>query len=199
MYRVGFTPWDNEEVPAELSALVEGSGALTPGAALDVGCGTGTQAVFLAAHGWRVTAIDAVDAPLRRARARAGAQGVSVSFRRGDASRLTDLRLERDFELIFDRGCFHDLSSRQRAAYAVGVTELAAPDATLLMMAFAPNHVPVGPSGAAEREITTLFDGWELTSNEPDSGPPPPGPMRGVPRRWYRLRRRSGEPSAQPQ
>jgi 2-polyprenyl-3-methyl-5-hydroxy-6-metoxy-1,4-benzoquinol methylase len=73
MYRVGFTPWDTREVPPELRALVEGADALDPGSAIDIGCGTGTQSLYLAAHGWRVTGIDDLEQPLRRARARSAA------------------------------------------------------------------------------------------------------------------------------
>jgi 2-polyprenyl-3-methyl-5-hydroxy-6-metoxy-1,4-benzoquinol methylase len=80
MYRVGFKPWDNERVPAELAALVDGPGALAPGRALDIGCGTGRQAVYLARAGWHVTGIDAVVHPLRQARRRAAASGVEVDW-----------------------------------------------------------------------------------------------------------------------
>ena len=51
MYRVGFTPWDTDQVPKELSTLIEGAGALPHGRALDIGCGTGTQAVYMARSG----------------------------------------------------------------------------------------------------------------------------------------------------
>lgn len=189
MYRVGFSPWDTGEVPAELAALVDGDG-VPAGNALDLGCGTGTQAVYLAKRGWRVTAIDAVERPLRAARERASAGGVAVDWVRGDVTRLAELDLSTHFALLFDRGCFHGLSTRERAAYAAGVTKLAAPGATLLMMAFARNDVRVGPSGTDENEIRALFDGWELAAIESDSAPAPAGPMRSVPRLWYRLLRR---------
>lgn len=188
MYLVGFSPWDTGEVPAELTALAEGQGALPPGRALDVGCGTGTQSVYLAGQGWEVTGIDAVDRPLRRARARASASGVSVRWIRGDVTKLQEAGLEPGISLFFDRGCFHGLNERQRAAYASGVTELAAPGATLLLMSFAPNNVLVAPTGADEPEIVRTFGGWELVSSSGDSGPDPDGPLRNVPRRWYRLR-----------
>src|SRR5690349_18572863 len=97
MYRVGFTPWDTGEVPRELSALIEGPGALPPGRALDIGCGTGTQAVYMAEKGWEVTAVDAVPRPLSRARARAGTAGVSVDWILADAARLHRLELATGF------------------------------------------------------------------------------------------------------
>ncbi len=190
MYRIGFTPWDTGEVPVELSGLVEGTGALPAGRALDIGCGTGTQSVYLAQHGWRVSAIDAVDRPLARARARAEAAHVSVDWIKADVAELGALGIEPGLTLAFDRGCFHGLNDDQRAAYAAGVTALAAPGATMLMMAFAPSRVPVAPAGVEQTEIVARFDSWELSATEADSEAAPEGPMRNVPRHWYRLIRR---------
>jgi cyclopropane fatty-acyl-phospholipid synthase-like methyltransferase len=189
MYRFGFTPWDTGEVPAELKAIVQGAGALPPGHALDIGCGTGTQAVYLAQHGWEVTAVDNVDRPLQRARDRSRAAKVSVDWVKADVSRLSELGLTGRFELLFDRGCFHGLNSAERDAYARGVDSLAAPGAVLLLMAFARNRVPAGPGGAGRDEIEAAFAGWTLRSAEPDSGPPPGGPLKNVSRTWYRLER----------
>src|SRR5436190_14432172 len=109
LYLVGFTPWDSGKVPDELIQLVEGDEALTPGRALDIGCGTGTQSVYLAGKGWEVTGIDAVEKPLRQARARATAADVSVQWVRADVTRLPELGLAPGYTLFFDRGCFHGL------------------------------------------------------------------------------------------
>ncbi len=190
MYRIGFTPWDTGQVPRELSALLEGAGALPAGRALDIGCGTGTQAMYLAGIGWHVTAIDAVDRPLARARARADAAGVSVDWIKADVAELGALGLEPGFTLAFDRGCFHGLGDSERAAYAAGITALAAPGASLLMMAFGPNRVPAAPAGVEETEIVARFAGWDLAATQPDSEGEIAGPLRNVPRHWYRLIRR---------
>jgi SAM-dependent methyltransferase len=191
LYRVGFTPWDQDHVPAELSTLVEGPTALAPGRALDVGCGTGTQAVYLAKHGWRVTGVDAVERALAQARRRSDENGVEVRWVTGDVASLSTLGLDDGFSLVHDRGCFHDLSPAARDGYAQGVSELTAPGATLLLLAFARRQRGVGPSGASEEEIRRRFDhDWELVSVQSDSSPAPAGPMRRVPRIWYRLRRR---------
>ncbi len=80
LYRLGITPWDQDHVPAELTALIEGPTALATGLALDIGCGTGTQSVYLAQHGWQVTGIDAVPNALARAQQRADAARVSVRW-----------------------------------------------------------------------------------------------------------------------
>lgn len=190
LYRIGFTPWDQDHIPAELSALVEGPTALTPGRALDVGCGTGTHAVYLAEHGWQVTGVDAVNRALARAQRKAEQNGPKVRWVSGDVASLSTLGLDR-FDLIFDRGCFHDLSAAARDGYVRGVSELAVPGATLLLMAFARRERGIGPSGTSEEEIQRRFGAnWDLVSVQSDSGPAPPGPMRHVPRTWYRLRRR---------
>ncbi len=175
---------------SELRALVDGGDALAPDRALDIGCGTGTQAVYLAHHGWSVTGIDAIEQPLRRARARAVAEGVSVEWLKADVARLTDLDLKPGYTLVFDRGCYHGLRSEQRAAYAAGVTAPVAPGATLLVMALEPNRILAAPPGADEAEITATFAGWELAGAEPDGGPSPGGPLRNLARTWYRLVRR---------
>ncbi|HEV3056158.1 MAG TPA: methyltransferase domain-containing protein [Solirubrobacteraceae bacterium] len=190
MYRVGFTPWDTGTIPRPLSALIEGDPQLEPASALDIGCGTGTQAVFLAQRGWQVTGVELLDQPLRRARARAAAAGVEVDFVKADATRLRRAKLEPGFALLLDRGCFHGLSDDGRAGYVDGVTALAAPGATLLLMAFARNRVLAGPTGADETELVSRFSpGWKLERSERDSEPPPGGPLKGVPLTWYWLRR----------
>jgi SAM-dependent methyltransferase len=183
LYRIGFLPWERGEVPVELRALTEGADALPAGRALDLGCGTVTHAVYLAARGWQVTAIDNVERALRRARDRAAARGVTVNWVIGDVSRLPQLELAAGFTLVFDRGCFHGLNERQRDAYAAAVTDLVAPDATILMWAMAPNRRPFEPAGADVAEITARFGGWELSD-------PPAAARRDSPRGWYRLTRR---------
>ena len=63
MYRLGFTPWDRM-LPSELATAMKGPDALPPVRALDMGSGFGTKAIFMATHGWRVTAVDeGVDDP----------------------------------------------------------------------------------------------------------------------------------------
>ena len=155
MYAVGFTPWDRA-VAIPLRELIEGPDALPPGRALDLGCGMGTKSVYMATHGWDVTGVDFVPRALKEARRRAQAAGVKVDFREGDVTRLGDLGLTPGYSLLFDLGCYHGLKRDQRARYAEGVTALAAPGATLLMMAFT-KAVPPVPSGVSETELRERF------------------------------------------
>ena len=83
-----------------------------------------------------------------------------VDFRRGDVTRLEELKLEPGYNLVFDFGCFHGLSGKQRDAYARGVSVVAAPGATLLMMAFT-KPVPPITLGVTEAEVLERFGaGW---------------------------------------
>ena len=61
-------------------ALVAEVAGLPPGRALDVGCGEGADAVWLARRGWRVTGVDVSGVALERARRHAGAAGVDVDW-----------------------------------------------------------------------------------------------------------------------
>jgi hypothetical protein len=137
-----------------------------------------------------VTGIDVVEKPLAKARRRAAASGVAVDWIRADVTRLPELALAPGFSLFHDRGCYHGMPDAARTAYARGVTALAAPGAALLVMAFARTRKLAAPSGTDESDIAARFaPDWELVWARADSGAPPPGPMRDVPRFWYRFAR----------
>ena len=167
MYLLGFTPWDGVR-PDELREVIEGPAPLPPGRALDLGSGKGTKAIYMAAHGWKVTAVENVPRALAQARERAEAAHVTVDFRLGDVTRLSELGLETDYTLVFDFGCFHGLKPAQREAYAQGVKSIAAPGAMLLMMAFTKALPPV-PSGVSESELMDRFGhDWKLLWSHSD-------------------------------
>jgi ubiquinone/menaquinone biosynthesis C-methylase UbiE len=64
LYRLGLAPWERRDVEESWRPMLEGPNALVPGRALDVGCGSGRDAVHLAKRGWQVTAVDFVEKAL---------------------------------------------------------------------------------------------------------------------------------------
>jgi len=189
MYRLGFTPWDRV-LPQELADVITGPNALPPGRALDLGSGYGTKSIYMATHGWHVTAVEFVPRAFEEARRRASRAGVKLDLRRGDVTRLGDLKLEPGFNLVFDFGCFHGLKSEQRDAYVRGVNALAAPGATLLMMAFT-KPVPAITAGVTEEEILERFGpGWNKSwSHTAEVGDGSSATRRGMPG-WFCLVRK---------
>ena len=135
-YRLGFVPWDGHPIAKSLEDLVEGDGALGPGTALDLGCGTGDNSIHLAKHGWHVTGVDFVAKALDKAKAKAAANKVRVNFARADVTRLSCEGIGSSFGLIVDNGCLHGMSPDDRDAYVREVSEVAAPDARLLLVEF---------------------------------------------------------------
>lgn len=190
MYALGVTPWDQDEPPREVADLVSGDDALPVGRALDLGCGTGADAVFLASHGWTVTGVDVVDKPLRAARRRADSGGVDITWVRGDVAALAGLDLPGPYDLILDLGCFHGLRDADRAGYADGVTRVSAPGAILLLFAFVPGRRGPAPRGIDRAEVDTLFGrSWALVEVHRDVEANLPRPIRSADPHWYRLRR----------
>jgi SAM-dependent methyltransferase len=131
-YRFGTPPWIGP-ARAELVELVE-SGVLRPGRALDLGCGTGDNAIFLARHGFDVTAVDFAPAAIARARAKAADAGVHVRFVVDDLTRFSAVR--GPFDVLVDYGSFDDLSERGRAAYVREVVPLTRSGTRFLLWCF---------------------------------------------------------------
>ena len=94
MYAEGIPPWQIDRPQSEVLRLIEQGGFESP--VLDVGCGTGDNAIELARRGYRVVGLDAVEEALRRARKKVrGEKFVQPpEFVLGDALRLADSGLE---------------------------------------------------------------------------------------------------------
>ncbi len=164
-YRLGLTIWRRPAPLADLVALIEGPSPLPAGRALDLGCGTGTDTVYLAAHGWDVTGVDMVPRALAIARRDATAAGVGPRLVHGDVTRLHELGIGDGYTLVLDFGCFHTLPEDRRSAYVTSVSRVAAPGATLLMYGFTrpPRAAPMH-AGITTDEVQRRFSraGWEL-------------------------------------
>lgn len=161
-YRFGFAAWDTGRPVPMVVEAVEGPNRMAPGRALDLGCGTGRNAVYLARHGWDVTGVDLVHHAVALARRNADAAGVSPRLLEGDVTRLEDLGVGCGFDLLVDAGCYHAVPMDRRDAYAAGVTAVAAPGARLLM--FGVGRAPVPGAGVTKEELRHRFAGWRLVS-----------------------------------
>lgn len=190
MYHLGFTPWEHAEPPEPLADLIEGPRALPPGDMIDIGCGTGHDAIYAARHGWAVTGVDTVPRALQRARANARAAGVSVRFLPADITRPEASELGTSYTLLLDLGCLHGLTPAQRRRAATTITDIAEPGATLLMFSFSPGYRDPAPNGIDPAQIPALFPQWELTFSRPATDIALRGPMRNAKPSWHQLVKR---------
>jgi SAM-dependent methyltransferase len=196
LYRVGITPWEQmatHGIAQQIAALFEReeAGREPPyGPVLDLGCGSGIWATLLAKRGWQVTGVDNVPKALRRARERAAKERVPVRLVEGDVTALEPSDVGTGFQLLLDFGCFHDeLSDDQRAAEGRGATTVAAPGATMLMLAWTPRRRVVLPRGASREDIEAAFPAWRMVDEEAIDLRRAPGWWRNAGPRFFRLRR----------
>lgn len=156
-YLFGRVPWDTNITPPELVALVETDG-LSGSHALELGCGTGTNTIYLAQHSWQVAAFDFVPRAIRQARRKARRAGVSgtARFRVADVSRLDVLDLP-VFDFALDIGCLHSLQPEQQRTYVEGLSAVTRPGATYLLYAFFPRQRSMGATGLTPGDVEDLF------------------------------------------
>lgn len=160
-------PWDTKAPKENVISWQEAG--LVHGDVLDIGCGLGDNAIYLAGHGHKVTGLDISATALIAAERRALDARVDVPFAVADATRLegyTDA-----FDTVVDSGCYHCLDEEGRRQYAVAVHRAARPGATLLLSAFSDANAERGdwprPMVSEQTLRQTLGDaGWTITSLE---------------------------------
>ncbi|MFI8993416.1 class I SAM-dependent methyltransferase [Streptomyces sp. NPDC053542] len=132
-------------------------GLITPGRALDLGCGPGRNALHLASLGFEVDAVDLSPAAIAWAEDRAREAGTGagsgggdgsesgagagaggkVTFHCGDAFTLVDGALAGPYDLIYDSGCFHHLPPHRRISYLALLDRALAPGGHFGLTCFA--------------------------------------------------------------
>jgi SAM-dependent methyltransferase len=186
-YAAGHAPWDTGKPDPMLTAFVA-AGRVAPGRTLEVGAGTGTNAIWLAEHGFDVLGIDI--SPLAVDAARANLAGRPVRCRFETRDFLTAPLDEAPFAFVFDRGCFHVFDEPQeRATFAARVAAALAPGGSWLSLIGSTEGAAreVGPPRRSARDIAEAIEPSleivELSSAEFTDGPAPA-------RAWICLARR---------
>jgi len=197
-YAVGFHPWEglvhHTPYAETLLGLIsrDEQGHEPPyGSALDIGAGSAVWGVELAKRGWDVTGVDVVEKALRRARERIEAAGVEMRLVQGDVTALSGTGVGSNFRLLLDTGTFHGLSDARRTAMGHEVTEVAAPDAALILDCFAARRRGPLPRGASQADVERAFPAWRIADVEvADTSPDPVARLFRFDERFYRLSRR---------
>ncbi len=160
LYWFGKTRWDSGITPPEVVAAFQ-ENQTPPGRAIDLGCGTGTNAIFLAKLGWQVVGIDFVPEAIAQARKKAKQAGVSTRARFfvGDVTHLHDLPVQPS-EFALDIGCFHGLSLKGRQEYISALAKIIMPGGRYMLYVIDPRLLRDVPAASAPDYIRTVFSPW---------------------------------------
>ncbi len=195
-YAIGFTPWEAAATHpvaakqiAEMFDREEGERLPPFGRALDLGCGRGHWSIQLARRGWDVTGIDLVANAIAEARGRAEKAGVRVTFVEGDLVTLREAGVGDgyDYQCFWDS--IHGLDQRERKTVGKEVTAIASPDATMLLLAWAPGRRAPLPRGVSRNDMEEAFPAWQMIGEDAVDASGLPWLLRNVDPRFYRLRR----------
>ena len=149
-YRTGDTPWDTGEPSSELQRVIAEE-HIRPCRVIEMGCGSGTNAVWLAQQGFEVTAVDLSSLAITRAREHAASEGAKVDFLCADVLNLPDVGT---YDFVFDRGCYHVVRRLDVQSYQRTLRQVTHPGSIGLVLAGNARepHEP-GPPVVAEHEI----------------------------------------------
>lgn len=152
--KVESMPWFHPGLDPDLENALDKLD-IRSGRALDLGTGPGTQAIALAERGYRVTATDISETAIKKARTKRSEKGLDVAFLRDD---ILESQLDKEFDFIFDRGCFHVLPPERREDYVGILFGLIRPGGYLFLKTF--SHLETreeGPHRFRPQEIEELF------------------------------------------
>lgn len=137
------------------------------GSVLDVGCGTGENALFFAGRGQKVTGIDFLAEPIQRAKTKAAERGLTATFLVMDALALKEL--PEVFDSAIDSGLFHVFSDEDRRRYIKGLASVLKPGGRLFLLCFSDAEPgEQGPRRVSRKEIEDAFaEGWVVEDIEP--------------------------------
>lgn len=178
-YRRRDTPWDTQITPPEVMAFINET---LPGRALDLGCGTGTNAITLTQHGWQVIGVDFSPKAIATARRKAMQEAMAIEFHVGDVSDLGFL--DGPFDYLLDIGCLFTMPPDRQKCYAGQVSRLLRPDAAYMLYAWLPQERGGRRFGISPRAVEDLFTA-DLVLTNFVQGKDGPGDSA-----WYWFRRK---------
>jgi SAM-dependent methyltransferase len=163
-YRSATPPWDIGR-PQPAFADVARTGGLGE-RVLDAGCGTGEHALLAATTGAHTVGIDAAPTAIERARAKAAAQGLAVTFVVGDALALD--ALGEQFDTVLDCGLFHIFDDDDRPRYVASLAGALRPGGRAYILCFSDEQPgDWGPRRVTRAELEAAFTpGWRVLSIE---------------------------------
>jgi methyl halide transferase len=195
-YESGELRWESGRPSSELARIIAEE-KIAPCRAIDLGCGTGINSVWLAQHGFDVTGVDLTALAIERARRRAEEAGVAVQFIQADVLDFpAGFELQPGFEpypFFFDRGCYHCVRELNVQAYVRTLTRLTGPGSVgLILTGNAKEPRQPGPPVVSEEQLRSeLEPAFEIVRlrefrfDEPEESGP--GPLA-----WSCLVRRGG-------
>jgi SAM-dependent methyltransferase len=140
---VGVPPWDIGKAQPEVVRIAEAGGF--KGAVVDVGCGTGENALELSARGSLVVGVDVAPRAIEKARAKALERSLPAEFLVTDAFSLDSLG--RRFDTALDCGVFHVFEDRERPIYVASLASVLEPGGVLHLLCFSDRQPgAIGPS-----------------------------------------------------
>ncbi len=157
-YKKGDTPWELDGPDFNLVEMVSGR-PIQACRALDVGCGTGDNAVWLAQHNFQVSGCDVSDVAIDKAGHKAAAAGVQCDFHVCEF--LSTPFLGSSFGFVFDRGCFHSFEPRtEREQFARHVSAHLEQDGLWLSLVGSADDPPrdTGPPRRTALEIVSAVE-----------------------------------------
>ena len=154
LYQDKFTPWDIKRPDSHLATIVKNV-PIKPCKVLELGCGTGTNAIWLAQQGFTVTAIDLSQTAIEQARAKGGAEGCTFVL----ADFFDDPLPGTDFDFVFDLGCLHGFSDPEhRDMLAKRIAQCLTEGGYWLNISSSLDGPAICPSRLSANEITAAVE-----------------------------------------
>lgn len=154
----GQPPWEIGRPQNEFVAVSD----QIVGSVLDAGCGTGENALYFASRGQKVTGIDFLADPIRRAQQKAAERGLTATFLVMNALALQ--HLPEVFDSVIDSGLFHVFNDDDRRVYVDGLASILKPDGRLFLLCFSDQEPGnAGPRRVSHAELEASFaQGWMI-------------------------------------